>query len=123
MSRSRARTPLLFALGLTLAPASATLVSCGGARPTTTAPPSASRETASVPWQEVDEAAFGEAARESRLVLLSLQADWCHWCHVMDDTTYRDASVVARIEERFVPVRAEADARPSRSRRKVPRST
>ncbi len=117
MSRSRARTPLLFALGLTLAPASATLASCGGARPTTTAPPSASRETARVPWREVEAAAFGEAARESRLVLLSLQADWCHWCHVMNDTTYRDASVVARIEERFVPVRAEADARPDLAER------
>jgi len=117
MSRSRARNHLVVALGSTRAPASATLPSCGGTRPTTAAPTAASRSTATLAWREADEEAFGEAAREGRLVLLSLQADWCHWCHVMNDTTYRDASVVARVEERFVPVRAEADARPDLAER------
>jgi uncharacterized protein YyaL (SSP411 family) len=67
---------------------------------------------ASLAWEDASPAAFARAAREERLVLLSLQADWCHWCHVMNDTTLRDPAIVSRLSERFVLVRAEADARP-----------
>jgi uncharacterized protein YyaL (SSP411 family) len=72
----------------------------------------ASQPAPRVRWREGTAAPFEEAAREGRLVLLSVQAGWCHWCHVMNDTTYRDPAVVALLDERFVTVRAEADARP-----------
>ncbi|MEM2890910.1 MAG: DUF255 domain-containing protein [Thermoplasmata archaeon] len=59
-----------------------------------------------------------ELARDSgKLVLLDLTATWCHWCHVMDETTYSDPRVVAVINRSFVPVRVDIDRRPDVSER------
>ena len=65
-----------------------------------------------VGWREWGPAAFAEAAEKGRPVLLSISAVWCHWCHVMDRTTYQDAEVIERIGDHFVPVRVDNDRRP-----------
>jgi len=65
-----------------------------------------------VGWREWGPAAFAEAAEKGRPVLLSLSAVWCHWCHVMDRTTYQDPEVIERIGGHFVPVRVDSDRRP-----------
>jgi uncharacterized protein YyaL (SSP411 family) len=46
------------------------------------------------------------------LVLLDLEAVWCHWCHVMDVTTYRDPQVIALIRDHYIAVRVDQDANP-----------
>lgn len=51
------------------------------------------------------------------MLLLSVQADWCHWCHVMNTTTYADPEVLALLADHFVVMRAEADARPDLAER------
>ena len=56
--------------------------------------------------------AFERAREEDRPILLSISAVWCHWCHVMDETTYSDPSVIEAINRRFVPVRVDNDRRP-----------
>ena len=43
-----------------------------------------------IAWQPWSDAVFERARRENRLVLLDLEAIWCHWCHVMDGTTHKD---------------------------------
>ncbi|MCU0852443.1 MAG: DUF255 domain-containing protein [Thermoplasmata archaeon] len=68
-------------------------------------------------WREWSKVAFDEARRENKLVLLDLSAVWCHWCHVMDDTTYADREVARRINESFIPVRVDIDERPDISER------
>jgi uncharacterized protein len=68
-------------------------------------------------WEDWSSGAFARARLENRLVLLDLGAVWCHWCHVMEETTYRDARVVALIESRFVAIRVDQDARPDLSNR------
>ena len=57
-----------------------------GAEP---APPS----TQPIAWQPWSDDVFARAKREHKFVLLDLEAVWCHWCHVMDETTYRDPEV------------------------------
>ena len=42
-----------------------------------------------VGWMEWGEAAFEEAKRENKPILLDIGAVWCHWCHVMDRETTR----------------------------------
>ena len=71
----------------------------------------------SIAWTEWSDAAFARARAERRLVLLDLGAVWCHWCHVMDETTYRDPRVAALIAGHFVAVRVDQDARPDLSNR------
>lgn len=70
-----------------------------------------------VAWQDWSEKAFEKAARERRLVLLDLGAVWCHWCHVMEETTYKDPKVVELVAKRYVAVRVDQDARPDLSNR------
>ena len=50
-------------------------------------------------------------------VLLSISAVWCHWCHVMDETSYSDAEVIRGINERYIPIRVDNDERPDVNRR------
>ncbi|MGH7565207.1 MAG: thioredoxin domain-containing protein [Gemmatimonadota bacterium] len=65
-----------------------------------------------VDWMEWSPAAFERARREDKPILLRISAVWCHWCHVMDETTDAVAEVARRINEWFVPVRVDNDERP-----------
>jgi uncharacterized protein len=65
-----------------------------------------------VQWRSWGPEALEEARKKNRLVLLSLSAVWCHWCHVMDETTYSNDEIISYINEHFIPVRVDADLRP-----------
>ncbi|MHB8646684.1 MAG: thioredoxin domain-containing protein [Thermomicrobiales bacterium] len=68
--------------------------------------------TGGVAWQEWGTEAFERAQAEEKPILLSISAVWCHWCHVMDRTTYSDPAVAALIHERYIPIRVDNDLRP-----------
>jgi uncharacterized protein YyaL (SSP411 family) len=72
---------------------------------------------AQIDWQPWSDEVFVQAAKEHRFVLLDLGAVWCHWCHVMEDVTYRDPKVIALIGQRYIAVRVDQDARPDLSTR------
>lgn len=72
---------------------------------------------ADVAWKDWSQDSFEEARREGKLVLLDLTASWCHWCHVMDDTTYSDPDIARAINDNFVPIRVDIDRRPDISER------
>ena len=76
--------------------------------------PNLAHEIGWLPWG-VD--AFSRAEREGKPVLLSISAVWCHWCHVMDETSYSDRGVIDLINKRFVPVRVDSDRNPDINRR------
>ncbi|HYM67235.1 MAG TPA: DUF255 domain-containing protein, partial [Patescibacteria group bacterium] len=63
-------------------------------------------------WQPWSARAFDEARRSGRPILLSISAVWCHWCHVMDETTYSHPAIIELINSDFVPVRVDNDVRP-----------
>lgn len=60
------------------------------------------------PWSP---ALFAAAAAEDKLVLLDLGTEWCHWCHVMERTTWRDPAVQAVLDRHYVAAAADADRR------------
>ncbi len=70
-----------------------------------------------IAWREWSKEAFDEARASGKLVMLDLSADWCHWCHVMDRTTYSDPDVICTVNREFIPVRVDIDARPDISER------
>ena len=74
-------------------------------------------ETAGLDWQKWDPVLFDRAAREDKYILLHMAAVWCHWCHVMERTTYRDPAVQQRIADKFIPVRVDQDSDPALSYR------
>lgn len=67
---------------------------------------------AEIPWHTWGAEAFALARSSDRPILLSLSAVWCHWCHVMDETSYSDPEVIAAIARDFVPIRVDNDERP-----------
>jgi uncharacterized protein YyaL (SSP411 family) len=68
-------------------------------------------------WQTWNENLFKEARTHHKFVLLDLEAVWCHWCHVMDENTYRDPKVVALMNKRYIAVKVDQDSRPDISNR------
>ena len=71
----------------------------------------------SINWKEWSQGAFLDAQREDKPVLLTLTATWCHWCHVMEETSYSDPRVIDLVNSRFIPISVDVDRRPDISRR------
>lgn len=77
-----------------------------------TTPPEPGTTAAEPTWAPWAKQTFTRAADEHRIILVNVVATWCHWCHVMEETTYRDPEVVALLERHFVTIRVDSDARP-----------
>jgi hypothetical protein len=68
-------------------------------------------------WRPWGPEAFAEARRDHKLILLDGAAEWCHWCHVMDETTYRDPEIGRVLRDRFVTIRVDIDEHPELAER------
>jgi uncharacterized protein YyaL (SSP411 family) len=97
----------------------------GACRPSVGNPPPEFRfsprpnRAAEIHWRGWGPQAFAEAAAQKRPILLSLSAVWCHWCHVLDETTLSDPQVIALVNHDFIPVRVDADQHPDVERRYI----
>ena len=74
-------------------------------------------QPATLHWQPWSDAAFAQAKQQHKFVLLDLEAVWCHWCHVMDDITYKDPVVIRLLNEKYILVKVDQDSRPDISNR------
>src|SRR5277367_2686081 len=70
-----------------------------------------------IQWSGWNSDLFTRAASEKRFVILDLEAVWCHWCHVMEKTTYADPEVGELLASKYLPVRVDQDANPDLSNR------
>ncbi|PKB82378.1 MAG: hypothetical protein BZY88_04720 [SAR202 cluster bacterium Io17-Chloro-G9] len=71
-----------------------------------------STQTNEISWLPWGVDAFAKAQEENKPVLLSISAAWCHWCHVMDETTYPDTDVAELINREFIAIRVDSEHRP-----------
>jgi uncharacterized protein YyaL (SSP411 family) len=65
-----------------------------------------------VDWWEWSPAAFEEARRLDRPVLLSVGYAACHWCHVMAHESFEDAATAAYMNDHFVNIKVDREERP-----------
>ncbi len=65
-----------------------------------------------IAWREWSPEAFEAARHDDKPIVLDISAVWCHWCHVMDETSYSDPDVISLINDRFVALRVDNDQRP-----------
>jgi uncharacterized protein YyaL (SSP411 family) len=109
--------PLLFSISLGCAAAAPRAV----ATTPTSAPQVASAQAAEgpdaapkapLPWQTFDASLFARAKKEHRFVVLDGSAEWCHWCHVMEATTYHDDAVREVLGKSFLAAKVDVDSRP-----------
>ena len=67
---------------------------------------------AEIDWQAWSEEAFQRASQENKPILLAISAVWCHWCHVMDESSYSDPEIIDLVNQRFLPIRVDSDRNP-----------
>ncbi|VUT28114.1 MAG: Thiol:disulfide interchange protein DsbD [Candidatus Syntrophoarchaeum sp. GoM_oil] len=65
-----------------------------------------------IKWLNWEKASFEGAKRNDKPILLKIGATWCHWCHVMDETTYQDPAVIEHVNRDFTPIEVDNDSRP-----------
>jgi len=61
-----------------------------------------------ITWMSFEDAM--EAIKtEKRKVLISVHTEWCGWCKHMDRTTFKDPNIIKFINEKFYPVKLDAE--------------
>lgn len=61
-------------------------------------------------WLTIQEAA-DSVAKNQRPIFIDLYTDWCGWCKVMDKKTYTDKRVYEYLQQKFFPVKVDAESK------------
>ncbi|HPQ08532.1 MAG TPA: DUF255 domain-containing protein [Bacteroidia bacterium] len=70
-----------------------------------------------IQWQKLDNATFEKARKENKYIVLHLAANWCHWCHVMEEKTYHHPKVIELLNKKFIACYEDHDQRPDLANR------
>jgi thioredoxin-related protein len=63
-----------------------------------------------VKWMSFEEA-VERSKKEKRKIFIDVYTDWCGWCKVMDNKTFTDPEVARLLNEKFYPVKFNAEQR------------
>ncbi|HLZ63710.1 MAG TPA: DUF255 domain-containing protein [Ktedonosporobacter sp.] len=70
-----------------------------------------------IQWRSWGEAAFQEATLLDKPIFLLITSSWCQWCHIMDETTLSEPSIIAILNHDYIPIRVDSDVRPDVNQR------
>ena len=65
-------------------------------------------EGGAVKWMTFEEA-VEKSKTEKRKIFIDVYTDWCGWCKVMDKNTFNDPEVAKLLNEKFYPVKFNAE--------------
>lgn len=65
-----------------------------------------------IDWQHWELAAFEQAKAQDKVILVSVGMEGCAACARMEDLTYTDSTVIDLVNEHFVAIEVDAEARP-----------
>lgn len=65
-----------------------------------------------VNWYAWGDAAFEEARRLNRPVLLSVGYSTCHWCHVMEEKSFENEEIAAIMNANYIAIKVDREERP-----------
>ena len=63
-------------------------------------------------WRSWGEVAFQEAVQQDKPIFLVISSSWCEWCHIMDETTLSEPTIITILNKDFIPIRVDSDMRP-----------
>jgi len=64
-----------------------------------------------VNWVAFSDEAFARAAKEKKLVLISIGYSACHWCHVMEHESFEDEQVAELMNKHFINIKVDREER------------
>ncbi len=65
-----------------------------------------------VNWYPWGEEALEKAAREEKLIIVSIGYSSCHWCHVMEHESFEDSAVARLMNDHFICIKVDREERP-----------
>ncbi|AAT44007.1 thioredoxin domain-containing protein [Picrophilus oshimae] len=65
-----------------------------------------------VDWYPWSEQAFEKARSEGKLIFLSIGYSSCHWCHVMENESFKDDLVARKMNKTFVSIKVDREEMP-----------
>ena len=65
-----------------------------------------------IDWQDWSAEAFEQAERENKIILLNVGMEGCAACYRMDTITYADEDVMRLVNDHFVTIAVDSEARP-----------
>lgn len=65
-----------------------------------------------VDWYPWGDEAFDRAIQEDKPVFLSIGYSACHWCHVMEEESFRDLRIAAILNRSFIAIKVDREERP-----------
>jgi uncharacterized protein len=65
-----------------------------------------------VDWYGWGPEALERAAKEDKLILLSIGYSACHWCHVMEHESFENPDIAKVMNENFVNIKVDREERP-----------
>lgn len=68
-------------------------------------------------WQSFNSETLKLAKQKNKHILLHLAANWCHWCHVMEEKTYSNPEVINYLNKYFIVCYEDHDKRPDLANR------
>jgi len=70
-----------------------------------------------VNWYPWGDEAFEKAKREKKLIFLSIGYSTCHWCHVMEEESFRDREVASLLNANYISIKVDKEQYPQIDRR------
>jgi uncharacterized protein YyaL (SSP411 family) len=70
-------------------------------------------EEGPIDWKHFNEG-FQEAIDEGKIAIIDCYTDWCGWCKVMDQKTFTDEGIIARIQKDFVAIKFNPEKKEER---------
>ncbi|XP_065591569.1 spermatogenesis-associated protein 20 isoform X1 [Cyrtonyx montezumae] len=65
-----------------------------------------------VDWYPWGQEAFDKAKQENKLIFLSVGYSTCHWCHVMEEESFKNQEIGEIMSKNFVCIKVDREERP-----------